>query len=348
MKDIININISVKSIIWIIAILMGIWVLFLIKTVLFYIILATVLAIALEPYVNWLHKRKLPYSLSVILIIVIAVAGTFGLMTFAIIPFVYQLQLIIYNFPDYISSLGNYFGFTNEYMDDFNQNILFQLSQRTGSVIEAMTGFFNLVLGGITIVFFMIYILLDISNLRRLLLSFVKKNKQRDIAILIAGIEHKIGNWLRGQLLMMLVIGITSFIGLVIMGVDYALALAVLAGILEIIPVVGPIIALVPAAIVGFSDSSLTGFGVIALYLLIQQFQNNVVIPKVMNKMLGFNPLYVIVALMIGAKLFGFLGLVLAIPISIVAFEIIQYIYKIDLSHLTHSHRPTKSPDKAG
>ncbi len=138
-------------------------------------------------------------------------------------------------------------------------------------------------------------------------------------------IELKLGGWLRGQIILMLIIGISTYIGLTLLGVEYALALAVIAGILEIVPIIGPILSAIPALIVAFTVSPIAGFGVIGLYILIQQLENHLVVPKVMQKAVGFNPLVTIIVLMIGGNLLGLMGAILAIPIAIVVIEMIRY-----------------------
>ena len=148
------------------------------------------------------------------------------------------------------------------------------------------------------------------------------------IKSLLVRIENKLGAWLRGQLVLMLIIGVATYLGLILLGVDYALALAVIAGLLEIVPILGPIISAVPALIMGFVISPVTGFAVIGLYLLIQQLESNLIVPKVMQKAVGFNPLVTIIALMVGGQLMGIVGAILAVPIVIVAVEVVKFLVK--------------------
>jgi len=140
--------------------------------------------------------------------------------------------------------------------------------------------------------------------------------------------QTKIGQWMQGQLLLGVIIGVLTYLGLVILGVPYAFLLAIIAGLLELIPIFGPIIAMIPAIAIAFTDGGLTSAVIIlGFYLIIQQFENNLIYPLVVRKVVGVPPLLVILALLIGAKLAGFLGILLSVPIA-AAFR--EYINDIE------------------
>jgi len=137
-------------------------------------------------------------------------------------------------------------------------------------------------------------------------------------------VEVKTGAWVRGQIVLMFLVGFTTYIGLTILGVEFALPLAVIAGLLELIPTIGPIVSAIPAAIIAFTQGPLLGLGVIALYILIQQLENNILVPKVMEKAVGLSPLITIFSLLVGAALFGILGAVLAVPFAAITYLIVE------------------------
>jgi predicted PurR-regulated permease PerM len=112
----------------------------------------------------------------------------------------------------------------------------------------------------------------------------------------------------------MFIIGLTTYIGLTILGIEYALPLAVIAGLLELVPTIGPIISSVPAILIALVQSPVLAIAVAALYLLIQQAENNIIVPKVMERAVGVLPLVTILALLIGGTLFGVVGAVIAVP----------------------------------
>jgi predicted PurR-regulated permease PerM len=127
---------------------------------------------------------------------------------------------------------------------------------------------------------------------------------------------------MQGQFLLGALVAVLVFLGLTLLGFKHALLLAVLAGIFEIIPLFGPILSAIPAIIVGFADGGVaTGLLVTGLYVVIQQFENHLIYPLVVNKVVGISPVFVIIALLVGGKLAGFIGILLAVPVSTVLVE---------------------------
>jgi len=122
----------------------------------------------------------------------------------------------------------------------------------------------------------------------------------------------------------MLLVGLLSYVGLLILGIPYALPLAVFAGVLEIIPYLGPIIAAIPAVILGFSVSSFLGFATIALAFLIQQIENYLFVPKVMEKSVGVSPIITLFALSVGFRMAGLVGVIISMPIVITLQLLVQ------------------------
>ena len=122
----------------------------------------------------------------------------------------------------------------------------------------------------------------------------------------------------------MLVIGVASFIGLSILGVRYSVGLGLLSGIFEAIPNVGPVLSAIVAGLIGFTDSPIKGIGVVSLFVIIQQLENNLLVPKIMGKVSGFRPLVILLALLVGANFFGIIGAVCAVPVTMIASTILK------------------------
>ena len=323
-----NITISTKtmaigiSLTFAITVTLGfVW---LIQDVLIYIFISLILALALEPFVELLLKRKFPRTPAVLIVMFVFLFILIGLSSFSLSPFISEIQDLIINFPRYIDSLFKISG-AEIYASQFTQTIINQISQNSGSILVATKEVFSGAVSVMIAVVFTVYILIDFPNLRtRFVKSFPEKNRV-EIRHVLTAVETKLGGWLRGQFMLMLIIGTTTYIGLLIIGLPYSLALAVIAGLLEVVPIIGPLISTIPAVIIGFSVDPLTGLAVMILYILIQQLENNLIVPKVMQKAVGFNPLVTIVALMIGSKLLGIVGAIIAVPFLIVAFEFVKY-----------------------
>ena len=148
---------------------------------------------------------------------------------------------------------------------------------------------------------------------------------QKNIVSLWRRSQIKIGLWMQGQIILAVIVGMLVYLGLTILGVKYALLLAVIAAVFELIPVFGPILSSIPAILIGFVDGgATTGLLVIGLYVIIQQFENHLIYPLVVTKVVGVPPLLVILALLVGAQLAGFLGIILAVPIAAVIQEFVS------------------------
>ena len=141
--------------------------------------------------------------------------------------------------------------------------------------------------------------------------------------------QRKIGYWLQGQILLGLVVGVLVYLVLMVVGIPHAIVLALLAGVFEIIPVFGPIISSVPAILIAFADRGLgTGLLLVGLYIIIYQFESQLFYPLVVKKIVGISPIVVILALVIGAKLAGLLGALVAVPLSAALMEYIHDVEK--------------------
>jgi predicted PurR-regulated permease PerM len=178
----------------------------------------------------------------------------------------------------------------------------------------------------ITVLIFSFYLLLARDKLDDQLGYFFGNDKKREVAALIDLLEKRLGGWARGQLALMILVWISTYIGLLLLGIPFALPLSILAGLLEIIPYLGPLIAAIPAVIIGLSLSPIIGLATAALYFLIQQFENYIFVPKVMEKSVGVNPIVTLIALSIGLRLAGIVGIVISVPI-VIAIQVLSKKY---------------------
>ena len=172
------------------------------------------------------------------------------------------------------------------------------------------------------------YMIMERKNLKRYLtFMFGHGDKEKHAEEFINKLEIKLGSWMRGQLALMLIVGTMSYVGLTFLGVEFAVPLAFIAGLLEIIPNIGPTVAMIPAILVALGTSPLLGLAVFALYFLIQQLENNLIVPKIMSKAVGLSPLVIVVSLLTGFKTAGMAGAVLAVPSVLLLTIIINDLY---------------------
>lgn len=183
---------------------------------------------------------------------------------------------------------------------------------------------FSGLFAGLTVFVVTFYWLTERAKVYRLFLSFIAPARQKKAHEVWVGIENKLGAWVRGELLMMLFIGGLAGLGYVLIGVKFALALAVFAGLTELIPLIGPYIGGVPAILVALTEGLIPAI-VVAVYLvMLQLIEGNVLVPRVMEKAVGVNPLAVIVGLLVGGTIAGVAGALLAVPVV----AVIQVLYR--------------------
>jgi len=307
-----KIDISHKTIFFIVAFLALLWALYIIKDVIILLFVAVIFMSALSPIVSRLERFKIPKSLAIALIYVVIIAIVSTLITFIVTPFAEETTTLLTNLPKYLTSLIPETGI-------IDRTVLQQeFGNFSKNALEVSLTIFNNFLAFISIAVLTFYLLLERENLDKLLAQFFIGKEER-IKRTTKRIEEKLGSWMRGQIVLTLIIGTASYIGLTILGVPYALPLAILAGIMEIIPVIGPIISAIPAVMIAYLVSPFSAGLVAILYFIIQQLENHLIVPQVMKKAVGLNPLAVIIAVAIGGRLLGISGALLAVPITVVA-----------------------------
>ena len=190
------------------------------------------------------------------------------------------------------------------------------LIKATGNVFETLIGIFGGLVSFFSVLVITFYISVEAEAIKRVVFFSVPRDYQQYTMNLINAIQRKIGLWLRGQVILMIIIGAMTYIGLSFIGIKYALVLALLAGLAEFIPFLGPVIAAIPAVFVAVVQSPLHLLLVIVVYVVIQQLENNIIVPKVMQRAVWLNPLVIIVVLLVGARFAGVVGAILAVPVA--------------------------------
>ncbi len=317
-----TINISTSTILRTLLILLGFFFLYLIKDIVVIILISVIIAAAINGPASWLQKRKVPRLLGVIFIYLLfslIIALVFSLV---LPPLSSQIKQLANYFPGLLEKFGlsvqerwGEYNLSGNFQQLLN-NLGNRLSQATSSIFAAIIGLFGGIFSATVILVISFYLAVQERGVKKFVISLSPRDHQHYLSGLIDRIQSKIGGWLRGQLMLMLTIGVLTYIGLYFLDVKYALTLALLAGFLEIIPYVGPIISAVPAVALAFIQSPMLALMVIILYLVVQQLENYVIAPQIMKKTVGLNPIVNIIVMLIGAKLAGVLGIILAVPVA--------------------------------
>jgi predicted PurR-regulated permease PerM len=195
-----------------------------------------------------------------------------------------------------------------------------------GTVLGALSGVIGGVVGLITILILSFYLLIEAESMFEYLMRFVPAGRRADVATAAREVVAKVSAWLRAQLVLAGVMGIFAAVGLGVMGVPYFYVVALIAGIGETIPIVGPIIGGITAVAVALTDSTKLAVMVGVYFLVLHQLEANVLVPKVMERRVGVSPVTVMIALLIGATLSGLVGAILAIPTAAILAVIVEEI----------------------
>jgi predicted PurR-regulated permease PerM len=331
-----SISITAGTVITTVLLLVGAWLLYYLKDLVLVVLTAIVIASAIEPAVVALMRFHLP-RLVAVLALYVALFGFFLGM------FYFFLPSILEDFATFVASLPSYldaFSRTGAFdtyarilglpaapqisVDSFNGGLQSVLGI-FGNAFTAASSVFGGFLSFLLILVFSFYFAVAETGVDDFL-RVVSPAKYQDYVLnLWRRSQHKIGLWMQGQLLLAVIIGVLVYLSLTILGVKHALLLAVIAAVFELIPVFGPVLAAVPAVLVAFVDGGVTlGILVVALYIILQQFENHLIYPLVVTKVVGVPPLLVILALIAGAKLAGFLGVLLSVPAAAVMQELVK------------------------
>jgi len=333
-----SISITAGTIAKAIILLVLAWLLFTLRDVVLIVLTAIVIASSVEPGVRAMTQRKVPRVPAVLFVYSCLFGIFFALFYFFLPSLLEDFVKFMSALPTYLEALGNISA-----LDTYTQ--LLGLPDSTnlssGELLEGIRTAFNLgtysnaftavnqIFGGflsfILIIVFSFYFAVVETGVDDFLRVVTPKSHQAYILGLWQRSQRKIGLWMQGQLLLAVVVGVLVFLGLTIFGVPHALMLAVIAGVFEIIPVFGPTLAAIPAAILGFASGGLAlGLIVIGIYAVVQLFENHLIYPLVVTRVVGVPPLLVILGLIIGAELAGFLGIILSVPIAATLQEFVR------------------------
>lgn len=347
----ININISTFTIFKILIVGVLIYFLFLIKDIIAILFVSLIIASAVDPLVDNLKRRGISRGITVISIYLISFFFILTVITSIVPPIVQEFDDLVNKSPEYLSKMTEEYQVLKDYVT--NNGVLDNFQQNLGSfgqgIQGAASGVFSTVgsiFGGIfsfiLVLVITFYMVVEENAIKKLIWQVTPRQYQDYAMGLINRMQKKIGLWLRGQFILCLSIFLLTYVGLsapvfmsVIMpgyfaafDIEYALVLSLIAGIAEFIPYMGPMLAAIPAVFLAFSQSPTLAIMVVILYSVIQWVENNILVPKIMQKTVGLNPIVSISVLMIGFKIGGVMGAILAIPVATATQEIILDVFE--------------------
>ncbi len=340
-KDVgLTIHISPMTIVSGIAIVFAFWLLFYLKSLVLIVLTAIVIASAIEPAVRWFMRYRIIRPAAVALIYVIIFCILFGFAYLMFPPLIEETSGFVATLPQYIETFNIKDVVSNQFFTPSEVSATASITDTlkefqsiftaTGEgAFRAVAGVFGGVFSFFLIVLLSFYFAIQETGIDDFLRVVTPVNHQQYVIGLWRRSQAKIGLWMQGQLLLSLIVAVLTYLWLTILGVPYALLLAIFAAIAELVPVFGSLAAAVPAILVagtfgGLPTALLAGGG----YLIINQIQGNLIYPLVVKRVVGVPPLLVILALIAGAQLAGFLGVLLSVPIAAALQELVSDIEK--------------------
>lgn len=321
-KNSIKLDISLFLILKVIGILLLVYFLFLIRDVLVILGISFILSAALEPVVDKLQKKfRMPRWLGVLTIYALFIAILYVFISMVAPVLNEQIRNLIANRDNYSQDIDRMIASWPVEVQDKVREAVRAIpdeirSWRVGDISDRAFGIFSGIGSFVAILVISAYILSLKNGMKQTVSAFVPEERRELFLKIFSEITRKMSLWFRGQLLLSLTVGVVTFIGLTIMGIPYALILAIIAAFTELIPIIGPILGAVPAVIVALFVSPLMAVIVGAFYVFVQQLENHILVPQVMRKAVGLNPVIIISSMLIGAKLLGILGVILAVPVA--------------------------------
>ncbi len=338
-------TIATGAILKVVCILLMLGFLYLIRDVLLLVFVALFLAALMHPTARALKRARIPKGVTVLSLYV---------LMFGVVALIISLLLppLIEQSSQFFGSLGKSWealsgsaqslkAFSIQYglADNFQagvQSLEGQIVKAASGLFSTLTEVFGGIIGLIVVLVMAYYMVVQEDEAKKMLDQFVPEEYQELTTTILRRVEEKIGRWLLGQISLCLLIGVLYYVGLSVIGVNSALVLAIFGGFTEFVPYLGPILGGIPVLILALSQSPLTAALALFALILIQQFEAHIIVPKVMQRAVGINPIVSIIALLVGAKLFGLVGVLLAIPVATTVSVILTELYRS--RHIPHTN----------
>lgn len=314
-----------------------------IRNILMIVFVSLLLYAAIDPAVNKLEEKKIPRAISVlgIYLVFLAIIGFFisnliPIVAGQLLELAKQAGSIITNFTEghsleKIPFSEKLIPYIQSSLDAIDQKTVIanvqgaltkigeQLQNIAGNTFVALKVVFNGIFNAVLVLVITLFLVTDKGSVDNFIKALFPARYSGYIVEKSEKIKNKIGQWIRGILTLMLCMSILYFIGFKILGLEYAITLAMMGGIAELFPVIGPVLAGIPAALIAFNESPWLILWVIGIIIIAQQVEGNVLIPLVMRRAVGLKPAVIIISVLIGYQVFGLLGIILAVPIATTA-----------------------------
>jgi predicted PurR-regulated permease PerM len=305
------------------------YILYLVRDIVVWFFFALIISLLVEPAIKFLRWFKIPKILAVILIY-LSIFAIVGFVIYLTAPiFIFELKQFSQNIPEYfekINPLLKGLGLeATQSFEDFTRNLVATLEESSISIFRAAAAFFGGIYSTIFIFTLAFFISLEESGAERVLVLLTPKRYEEYIIALFEKAQTKVSGWFGARILACLFVGVASFIVFYLLGIKYSFFLSLISGVLNFVPYVGPGGALILIAVTtAVSTSWLAVIYVVAAFLLIQLIENNFLSPFLMKKFIDLPPVLVLMSLLVGGTIFGFLGTIFAVPVFGIVYEFLK------------------------
>ena len=333
-------NQVVFATIFVVCVFLIFWLLYRLQTVLFLLFVAMVLGTAIRPAVEWLYRRGVSRTGGVILVYIVMATLLTGLLATVVPLLADQTTQLSQTLPEIYATMRNWLiDSGNRLLRNIGARVPAQLglilnnNPTTEQVLGQVTGtvfYINLLVRGIlsTLAIFLLayYWTQESNSVIRTILRLLPPHRKKEFREFFEHAEAKMGGYIRGQGILCLIIGAAAFLAYVLIGLPFALVLGIIAGVMEMVPVFGPALGAIPAFLVALSISPEKAIWVVIATILIQTLENMYLLPRVMKNAMGVSPIIVLLAMVAFGSVFGFAGVLLALPLAAILQFIINRI----------------------
>ena len=310
------------------------WALFLLRDTLLLLYIAALIAIGLSPIVTFIQRRRdrrgtqrLPRWVAILIIYLAVIGALVGVALMVVPPLVAQARALWSAAPEILHQAQTWLlqrGLIRREVSMQEIAASVPGGDVVGTVIGASVAVIGGVFGVITVLIIAFYLLVDAESILQQFLRLFPRPERPRVHDACRRVATKVSAWLNGQLLLAAIIGSTAAFALCLLGVPYFYVLALIAGVGEMIPIVGPLLSAIPAVVIAFTVSPALGISVAAFFLLQQQVENHLLVPKIMERQVGVSAVVVIIALLLGGSLLGIVGAILAVPTAAILQVLFQ------------------------
>jgi len=331
----VKVIISARSILLLIALVLGVIFLNQTKDVFLLMFASFVIASALYPIVDWMSK-KMHRGLAVGIVYVVGLLIFIVLSVPCLAVLIEQTKEFMRDFPNYWSHVqsllvkGETIIESTGFIPDYSQALTNLTTFSKEIVSQSINITANIFIGiamAFTLAFIVLFLLLDKKEVKKgFLLLFPQKYREK-AEIITVTTSKKVGGYVRGQLLLMFLVGVLTTISLALVGLEFAFLLGIIAAVLEIVPIVGPVLSAIPAIIIAFAKNPWFALYILGIYLLIQRIENSLLAPLILGRFLELHPIIIIFAVLIAAKTLGVFGVILSPAIAAAIYVVVQELY---------------------